>query len=138
MSLPRRVPWSSQEEYEEVFSLLFSSNGDLEAQRRAVDRVRDLQKLHTKTALGRTQSITDLALTSCVPFNALDPRLAVSRMLSVRCRGDRIASVGHHERRLYRPCVDIRFPRRAQTGLRDGIDSVSVSLEVLLWPTIQA
>lgn len=48
MSLPRRVPWSSQEEYEEVFSLLFSSNGDLEAQRRAVDRVRDLQKLHPK------------------------------------------------------------------------------------------
>jgi hypothetical protein len=39
MSLPRRVPWSSQEEYEEVFNLLFSSGGDLDAQRKAVDRV---------------------------------------------------------------------------------------------------
>jgi hypothetical protein len=35
MSLPRRVPWANQEEYEEVFG----SNGDLEAQRRAVNRV---------------------------------------------------------------------------------------------------
>lgn len=43
MALPRRVPWTNQEEYEEVFSLLFSSNGDLNAQRRAVDRVRDLE-----------------------------------------------------------------------------------------------
>lgn len=40
MALPRRVPWANQEEYEEVFSLLFGSNGDLEAQRRAVNRVR--------------------------------------------------------------------------------------------------
>lgn len=44
MALPRRVPWTSQEEYEEVFGLLFASNGDLNAQRRAVDRVRDLEE----------------------------------------------------------------------------------------------
>lgn len=43
MALPRRVPWASQEEYEEVFSLLFGSNGDLEAQRRAVNRVCELK-----------------------------------------------------------------------------------------------
>ena len=53
MALPRRVPWTSQEEYEEVFSLLFNSNGDLNAQRRAVDRVRDLEKPETWRAGSR-------------------------------------------------------------------------------------
>lgn len=39
MALPRRTPWRSFEEFEQVFGLLFASQGDPGAQRRGINRV---------------------------------------------------------------------------------------------------
>ena len=40
MSLPRRVPWPSADEFEAVFNLLFASNGEPNAQWQGIQRVR--------------------------------------------------------------------------------------------------
>lgn len=129
MALPRRVPWTSQEEYEEVFGLLFASNGDLNAQRRAVDRVRDLEEAFALIAkLSGLQWLAGGLLTPCnlIPsLHSPDTCLAVSRMLSLRCRGHCIHSGGHHERRFGRESIDLCISRGAQTCLFNVIDSVS-------------
>lgn len=38
--VPRRVAWATPEEFQLVFSYLFTSEGDLQAQRHAINRVR--------------------------------------------------------------------------------------------------
>lgn len=39
MALPRRTPWRSFEDFEQVFGLLFASGGDPVAQRQGISRV---------------------------------------------------------------------------------------------------